>query len=69
MPGTTRQSISLRGLPYQRLKNRADFLGKSTAGYLEELIAERMAELRVPPETVLQPKKSRRVTHSDHFTF
>jgi predicted DNA-binding protein len=63
--GTTRKSISVRGLTYQRLKEHADSTGQSVSGYLEKIIDEKLTKLRVPPETVLRA----RVTNGDRFTF
>lgn len=73
--GTTRKSISVKGLTYQRLKKHADSTGQSVSGYLEEIIDEKLTKLGVPPETVLRPREATgrrddpRVTDGDRFTF
>ena len=71
MAGTTRKSISVKGVTYQRLKTYAEEQGRSSSGVLEEFIEEEMTKLGVPPETVLHPKpaKSPKVTPSGRFTF
>jgi len=71
MTGTTRKSISVKGVTYQRLKTYAEEQGRSSSGLLEEFIEEKMTELGVPSETTLLPKplKTPKVTHSGRFTF
>jgi hypothetical protein len=69
-----RRSISLKGLTYQRLKNFCDREGKSISGYCEEILAERLDDVREPiPETVEKPKpRSKKDIDQivgQHFTF
>ena len=52
----TRRAISVKGLTYQRLKKHCDAKGISVAGFVEELVAEKLDALEVPEETVLEPR-------------
>lgn len=70
----TRRSISLKGLTYQRLKNHCDATGKTMSGYVEKLILDKLDELGVPEETILQlppprPEKKPEKFAGSHFTF
>lgn len=77
MAKSTRHSISVKGLTYQRLKDYCDQQGRSVSGYLEEIIAEKLDAIGVPTPTKLRPRpselKRRAVQHeeiiSQHFTF
>jgi len=75
MARQTRRSISVKGLTYQRLKNHCDEQGKSMSGWLEEVIAEKMDELKVPIPTQIDPPQERPKAKSgdeiisQHFTF
>jgi len=78
---TTRRSISVKGLTYQRLKKHcaeynstrkpADHL--SLSGFVEELVIAKLTELGVPEETVLVPRPQKppisEAFVSSHFTF
>ena len=72
---STRRSISVKGITYQRLKNYCDSQGKSVSGYLEEIIAEKMDAAGEPIPTVLQPTKPKASKDEideiadQHFTF
>ena len=73
----TRRSISVKGLTYQRLKNFCEEQGMSVSGYLEEIIAARLDEAKVPvpervePRAQPAPQKQRDPDDiiSQHFTF
>lgn len=70
---STRRSISLKGLTYQRLKNYCEAERKSVSGYLEEIIAEKLDAAKVPMPKRLEPRPEKPVTSEDiadqHFTF
>jgi len=71
----TRRSISVKGITYQRLKDHCDAQGRSMSGWLEEVIAQKMDEMKVPIPTKIDPPqktrkaKSRDEIISQHFTF
>lgn len=50
---TTRKSISIRGVTYQRLKDQAAARETGASTLLEEFLEEKFKALGVPPETVL----------------
>jgi len=78
---TTRRSISVKGLTYQRLKKyvaeynstRPKELHLTMSGFVEELVLAKLTELGVPEETVLLPRPQKPQTSdnfvSAHFTF
>jgi len=53
----TRRSISVKGITYKRLKNYCEAQGVSISGYLEEILADKLDEAKVPVPTVLEPRK------------
>ena len=72
----SRRSISVKGLTYQRLKNRCERNGESISGYVERLVSERMDAAGEPiPEKVDPPKLKPQTPEeidrsaSNHFTF
>lgn len=74
----TRRSISVKGITYQRLKNFCESQGMSISGYLEDIIASRLDEARVPVPEKVEPRpepvtvKAQRDPGeiiSQHFTF
>ena len=72
----TRRSISIKGLTYQRLKNRCEREGSSMSGYLERIIAEKLDALEEPVPDKIDPPKPKPPTPeeidqsgSQHFTF
>ncbi len=84
MPSLPRQSISIKGLSYQRLKDYCDAQGKTVSGYIEEITAEKLNAAGVPMPNVpvaLAEKKKRKAERereekaaeeeiqSQHFTF
>lgn len=73
---TTRRSISVKGITYQRLKDYCDANNKSVSGYLEEILAEKLDAAGAPMPTVLKPRAARKKASasteeivSQHFTF
>lgn len=52
----TRRALSVKGLTYQRLKKYCDAKGMSVSGFVEEIVHERLDELGVPVEAVLEPR-------------
>ena len=53
----TRQSISLKGLTFQRMKNHCDAAGVTMAGQLEQWIDEALNAQDVPVPTEIAPKR------------
>ena len=78
---TTRRSVSIRGLTYQRLKNYCGSKGLSISGLLEVIIADKMDTAGQPVPTTVEPKpgrvakteaavaKSVETQASNHFSF
>lgn len=70
---TTRRSISVKGLTYQRIKKYCDARGLSVSGWIEDLIEAKMLEEGIPKEFVLAPKNPQKSIPeeiiSQHFTF
>jgi hypothetical protein len=74
---TTRRSISVKGLTYQRIKKYCDTQAIAVSAFLEEVIAERMEREGVPEELVLSSRNSAIERRNDaldeitsqHFTF
>lgn len=74
---TTRRSISVKGLTYQRIKKYCDAQAIAVSAFLEEVIAERMEREGVPEELVLSSRNSTVERRNDaldeitsqHFTF
>jgi hypothetical protein len=54
----TRRSISVKGITYQRLKNFCEEQNLSVSGYLEDIIAARLDEARVPVPEKVDPRPS-----------
>lgn len=52
----TRRSISVKGITYQRLKNFCEDQNLSVSGYLEEIIASRLDEAKVPVPEKVDPR-------------
>jgi hypothetical protein len=72
----TRRAISVKGLTYQRMQKYCREKGMSVAGFVEELVAEKLAELGVPEEILLEPRVKKpekpvdpETIPSAHFTF
>lgn len=70
---TTRRSISVKGLTYQRIKKFCDSKGVPVSGWVEAIIAAQLDKEGVPEELVLAPRVQRKVSSdeitSQHFTF
>jgi hypothetical protein len=70
---TTRRSISVKGLTYQRIKKFCDSQNIPVSGWLESIIAAELDAKGVPEELVLAPKAQRKDASeeivSQHFTF
>ena len=56
---TTRRSVSIRGITYQRLKNYCASKGISISGFLEEIIADKMEKAGQAVPTAVEPKPGR----------
>jgi hypothetical protein len=64
----TRRAISVKGLTYQQIKSYCDANGKTISGWIEEIVAAKLDDLGIPPETVLkQAARPPRVENSDDF--
>jgi len=52
----TRRALSIKGLTYQWIKDYCDQEGRSVAGFVEEIVKEKMASLDIPEPTALLPR-------------
>lgn len=72
---STRRSLSVKGITYQRLKDYCDAQGCSVSGFMEDVIAEKLDALGVPQPDVLRPRPTQQRKRKDeeiisaHFTF
>jgi len=74
----TRRALSIKGLTYQWIKDYCDQEERSVAGFVEEIVKEKMTELGIPKPTILMPRPEAPKVHKTpepeeippaHFTF
>jgi hypothetical protein len=74
---TTRRSISIKGIHYQRLKDHCEAVGVPISAYIEQIVTEKLDEAGAPIPKRVVPHADRTTfaapdagpAHSGHWTF